>query len=258
MAEERVSAELLESGTLLRLVLDSAPGNILTSGLIEQLERALTAHENERSLRMVVLQGAGGQFSWGASVEEHRRAAAPAMLRAMSRLVRHVARYPVPVAALIEGRCLGGGFELALACQLIFTTPDALMGCPEIKLGVFPPVLAALGPSRLGGALSTRLVLTGESLTAADARACGFSTAVFDGPDPFARFTDWYRKGPARLSAAALRTAAQAVRVGSAPILGARLEELEQLYLDRVLTSHDGNEGIEAFLARRAPVWEDA
>ena len=258
MALERVRSELLESRTLLHLVLDRAPGNILTSGLMERLGHELASHANERSLRMVVLQGAGGQFSWGASVEEHRKISAPGMLRALSRLAREIARYPVPVAALVEGRCLGGGFELALACHLIFTTPDAEMGCPEIKLGVFPPLLAALGPSRLGGALSDRLVLTGESLTAAAALSCGFSTAVFAGPDPFARFTEWYRKGPARMSAAALRTAARAVRVGTAELLGARLEELEQLYLDHVLGSHDGNEGIEAFIARRAPVWVDA
>jgi len=258
VVEERVRAELLESGTLLRLLLDRPPGNILTSGLMEQLGHQLASHENERSLRMVVLQGAGGQFSWGASVEEHRKPSAPGMLRALSRLVRTIARYPVPVAALVEGRCLGGGFELVLACHLIFTTKDAQMGCPEIKLGVFPPVLAALGPSRLGGALSDRLVLTGESLTAADAHACGFSTAVLEGTDPFAQFTEWHRKGPARMSAAALRTATCAVRAGTEPLLGARLDELEQLYLDRVLTSHDGNEGIEAFIARRAPVWENA
>ena len=258
MADDGIRSELLESGTLLRLVLDRPPGNILTGGLMEQLGHELASHQNERPLRMVVLQGAGGHFSWGASVEEHRQSTAPGMLRALSRLVRTVARYPVPVAALVEGRCLGGGFELALACHLIFTTQDAQLGCPEIKLGVFPPVLAALGPWRLGGALSDRLVLTGELLNAADARACGFSVAVLDGRDPFGQFTEWYRKGPARLSAAALRTAARAVRVGTESLLGPRLDELEQLYLDRVVTSHDGNEGIEAFIARRAPIWEDA
>ena len=258
MADGRVRAELLESGTLLHLVLDRPPGNILSGGLMELLGHGLASHANERSLRMVVVQGAGGQFCWGASVEEHRKDLAPGMLRALSRLVRAIAGHPVPVAALVEGRCLGGGFELALACQLVFTTPDAQLGCPEIKLGVFPPVLAALGPWKLGGALSNRLLLTGEPLTAAEAHSHGFSTAILDGRDPFAQFTDWFRKGPARLSAAALRTAASAVRAGTAPLLGPRLDELEQLYLGRVLGSHDGNEGIEAFIARRAPVWVDA
>ncbi|HEY6911670.1 MAG TPA: enoyl-CoA hydratase/isomerase family protein [Myxococcales bacterium] len=257
MAEARVRAELFEGKTLLRLVLDAPPGNILTGALMEELAGALASHAQDPALHMVVLQGAGGNFSFGASVEEHRKAAAPGMLRSFSRLVRAVGAYPVPVAALVEGRCLGGAFELVLACHLAFTTPDAVLGCPEIKLGVFPPVLAALGPWRLGGALSDRLVLTGELLSAEGARACGLSSATFEGPDPFARFCEWYRKGPARLSAASLRIAAQAVRAGTAQLFGARLDELEQLYLERVLPSHDGNEGIEAFIARRPPVWEN-
>jgi len=258
VALERVRAEVLESGTLLRLVLDRPAGNILTSGLMEQLGRELAAHESDKALRMVVLQGAGGHFSYGASVEEHRKPSAPGMLRGLSRLVRAIARYPVPVAALVEGRCLGGGFELVLACHLLFVTADAQLGCPEIKLGVFPPVLAALGPSRLGGALSDRLVLTGETINGAEARACALATGLLDGRDPFAQLLDWYRKGLSRMSAAALRTAVLAVRKGAEPLLGARLDELEALYVQRVLESHDGNEGIEAFIARRAPVWRDA
>ena len=243
MAEVR----LLESGTLLRLVLEK----ILTRAAMEQLAQELAAHDQDRHLRLVVLRGEGGQFSYGASIEEHRRETAPAMLRALSRLVRGIACSPVPVAALVEGKCLGAGFELALASHLVFATPGAQMGCPEIKLGVFPPVLAALGPSRLGGALSDRLLLTGDTITGADARAHGLLTALLDGSDPFAQFLDWYRKGPALLSAAALRTSAVAIR--QAP----RLEQLEALYLDRVLGSRDGNEGIEAFIARRPPGWED-
>ncbi|HZX64646.1 MAG TPA: enoyl-CoA hydratase/isomerase family protein, partial [Myxococcales bacterium] len=160
MALETVHAELLESGTLLHLVLQRPTGNILTSGLMAQLEQKLAEHANDRALRLVVLRGATRQFSYGASVEEHRRETAPAMLRSLARLVREIARYPVPIAALVEGHCLGGGFELALACHLVFASPEAQFGCPEIKLGVFPPVLAALGPWRLGGSLSDRLVLT--------------------------------------------------------------------------------------------------
>jgi len=258
VALETVHAEVLESGTLLRLVLDRPTGNILTSGLMEQLERKLASHANDRALRLVVLSGAAGQFSYGASVEEHRRERAPAMLRSLARLVREIALYPVPIAALVEGRCLGGGFELALACHLVFASPEAQFGCPEIKLGVFPPVLAALGPWRLGGALSDRLVLTGETITAAEARACGFVTALVDHGDAFARLLEWYRNGLARLSAAALRTAVLAIRRDAEPLLGARLDDLVALYETSVLESHDGNEGIEAFLARRAPAWTNA
>jgi cyclohexa-1,5-dienecarbonyl-CoA hydratase len=170
------------------------------------------------------------------------------MLRGLSRLVRRIAHYPAPVAALVEGRCLGGGFELALACHLIFATQTAQLGCPEIKLGVFPPVLAAIGPSKLGGALTDRLVLTGETISGADAKPW---TIPLHSTDPFSEVVAWFQKNVAKNSAAALRIATEALRRDDA------LEKLEKLYVDKVLASHDGNEGIEAFIARRVPIWED-
>ena len=254
MAEAR--AELLESGGLLRIVLDKPKGNILSQAMMAAIAEQLALHASDRALRLVVLQGANGNFSFGASVEEHRREQAPAMLRAFSQLIRNVASYPVQIASLAEGRCLGGGFELVLATHLVFATPDAQFGCPEIKLGVFPPVLAALGPWRLGGALSDRLVLTGETFSGSQAHAFGFAQPV----SGFDDVLSWYRSGPGHLSAAALRIAARATRLGAGAdqLLGERLDAVEKLYLDRVLPCRDGNEGIEAFLARRSPRWEDA
>lgn len=97
-------------------------------------------------------------------------------------------------------------------------------------------------------------MLTGETIGAAEARS--FAT-VLEAGEGFGQLLEWYRKGPARMSAAALRIATRAVRVGTEPLLDARLDALEKLYVDEVLASHDGNEGIEAFIARRAPVWRD-
>ena len=236
-------AELLEDGALLRIAIDK----ILSRAVMEQIESDLAAHENDRHLKLVVIHGASGNFSYGASVEEHRKDVAPAMLRGLSRLVRRIAHFPAPVAAFVEGRCLGGGFELALACHLIFVTGSAQLGCPEIKLGVFPPVLAAIGPSKIGGALSDRLVLTGETISGAEAKPWALPAASFDDVLAFFRMT------LAKASAQALRIATQAIRRDDA-----RLEELEKLYVEQVLESRDGNEGIEAFIARRAPKWEDA
>jgi len=251
-----VRAEVLEGGGLLRLVLDQPKGNILSQAMMAGLAEHLSKHAADKALRLVLIQGANGQFCWGASVEEHRREQAPGMLRAFSRLVRQMISYPSPIACLVEGRCLGGGFELALASQLVFATPDAQMGCPEIKLGVFPPVLAALGPWRLGGGLSDRLLLTGETISGSQAHVIGFSQLVAGFDDVLA----WYRAGPAKLSAFSLRIAAQAARLGAGAErqAGDALESLEKLYLEKVLPSRDGSEGIEAFLSRRPPRWEDA
>ena len=253
-----VHVELLEDGTLLRLTLDKPKGNVLDTAMMRELQAALAAHREEGALRLVVLRGAGGHFSFGASVEEHRREQAPAMLSTFHRFVRELAAYPVPVAALVEGRCLGGAFEVALCCHLVFATPGAVFACPEIKLAVFPPVLAAIGHLRLGGALAERLLLTGEDLDAATAQRAGVVAAVLEG-DVDEAMVGWYRRTLRPLSAFALRQATRASRTGSGLLaaLDAPLQAIEQQYVDQVLPSADGNEGIEAFLQRRPPQWKD-
>ncbi len=255
-----VHADLLESGAVLRLVMDRPKGNVLTMDQMRRLGAAFDIHRDDRHLKLVVLRGAGGTFSFGASVEEHRKAQAPAMLAAFHALARQIATYPVPVAALVEGRCLGGAFELALCCHFVFATRAAVFACPEIKLGVFPPVLAALGPSRLGGAVAERLLLTGEDAGAEALAGTGFITRLLDGGDPEAEVLAWYRDKLGGLSAFALRQASQAARTGAGvdALLAERLLNVERRYVELVVESHDGNEGIEAFLGRRSPVWTDA
>ncbi len=253
-----VQAQLREDDTLLELILSGPKGNILTRAMMEELAAHLSAHAADVHLRSVLIRSAGKNFSFGASVEEHRRDAAPAMLRTFHTLIRQVASYPVPVAALVAGRCLGGAFELTLACHLVHCTPSAVFACPEIKLGVFPPVLAVLGRERLGASLCERLLLTGGELDALLAQGCGWATLV-DEAEPEAGLLSWYRTHLKPHSAYSLRQAVRAARQvsGALACLAEPLDAAERLYLEALLPSHDGNEGIEAFLAKRAPQWSD-
>lgn len=259
-----VRADLLEEGRVLRLVLDQPKGNILDAAMIGQLEAALSEHEERRELRLVVLRGAGGQFSYGASVPEHRKELAPKLLGTFHRLARQVVAYPVPVASLVEGSCLGGALELVLCGHFVFATPTARFGCPEIRLGVFPPVLAALGSYRLPAVARERLLLTGETVDTETAHRLGIVTENFEAgdgadSDPENALLAWYRKNLAPLSAFALREGVRALRgsSGFTEDFSRRLATTERQYLDHLLPSHDGNEGIEAFLAKRKPEWED-
>ena len=106
------------------------------------------------------------------------------MLAGFHAMIRQIASYPAPIAALVEGSCLGGAFELILACHLVFAAPSAILGCPEVKLGVFPPVLAAIGAQRLGGPLMEKLILTGMTIDAAAAERAGLASAIFAGGNP--------------------------------------------------------------------------
>ena len=261
-----ITAGLLEDGTVLSIVLNQPKANVLSMAMMADLRAVLAAYHEDAKLKLVVVRGAGKDFSFGASVAEHVRENAAEMLTQFHGLVREVASYPVPIAALVLGRCLGGAFELVLACHLVFAAPSAVFACPEIKLGVVPPVLAVLGHHRLGGPLTERMVMTGSELGAADALARGLLVELLpvesDGQDALALpfVIAWYRRTLAPLSAFSLREATYAARHGSG-ILASLAEPLilaERRYVERLLASHDGNEGIEAFLAKRKPVWEDA
>jgi cyclohexa-1,5-dienecarbonyl-CoA hydratase len=254
---EPVRVDLLEDGALLRVLLDRPKGNVLTTGMAEAVRAALLAHQGAPRLKMVCLRGAGGHFSYGASIEEHREPAMAALLGSSHDLARAVASYPVPVAALVEGRCLGGAFELVLCCHLVFATKDARFAWPEIKLGVFPPLAAAVAPLRLG-ALADRLILTGEEVDAQVLRGAGFVAAVLDDGDPERALVEWHRARLGPLSVFAIRQATQALRWGSKLLeaLERPLARTEAQYLERVLPSHDGREGIGAFLEHREPRWE--
>jgi len=252
-------AELMESGRLLRLSLNAPKGNILSQAMMGEISSTLSNHREDPALRLVLLTAEGNHFSFGASVEEHRREQAPVMLAAFHALVRSVAAYPVPIAAVVQGQCLGGAFELVLACHLVFATPNASFACPEVKLGVFPPVLAAIGPMRLGHAVSERMLLTGDSLDAETARLLGFVARLLTADSPQSDVVRWFQEVMAPLSAFAIRQTTKVSRRSSGILqaLGASLSLAERQYLEEVLTSRDGNEGIAAFLERRKPLWRD-
>jgi cyclohexa-1,5-dienecarbonyl-CoA hydratase len=255
-----VEATLLEDETLLRLVLNQPKGNVLTLEMMNALSEALETHDTNPHLRMVFIRGAGKHFSFGASVEEHKKDQAPSMLSGFHAMIRKVAAYPVPIAALVEGSCLGGAFELILACHFVFAAPSANFGCPEIKLGVFPPVLAAIGAQRLGGPLAERLIVTGASIDAAAAEKAGLASAILSGENPEEALIQWYQKNLRPLSGFSIRQANRVARIGSGLLdaLQGPLDQIEKQYVEEVLASHDGNEGIESFIERRKPVWKDS
>jgi cyclohexa-1,5-dienecarbonyl-CoA hydratase len=256
-----IHVALVEDGGVLDIHLDGDKGNILSMAMMGELERALDAHRDHASLRMVMLRGSGKRFSYGASVEEHTKARVGDMLPAFHAFIRKVALFPVPIAALVEGHCLGGAFELVLACHLVFATPRARFACPEIKLGVFPPVLAVLGSERLSGGTCERLLYTGGELGAEQAERIGWLAALLSAEgDAREQLLDYYRERLAPLSGFALRQATFAMRRsgGIEALLGEPLERAERHYLDAVVGSHDGNEGIAAFLERREPKWSHA
>ena len=257
MAESPVRVGLERDGALLRLTLDRPKANICDAEMIGALQAALDAHDAhpaQPALRGVLLDAAGPHFSFGASVEEHLAERCAAMLAALHALVLRIAGWRVPVLVAVRGQCLGGGLEIALAGGPIFAAPDAQFGQPEVKLGVFAPAASCLLPWRVSAIAAEELLCSGRSIDAPRALAIGLVHALAD--DPAAAALAYFDEHLAPRSAAALAHELQGVRAPRLAALRADLARVEPLYLPSLMQTRDANEGLAAFLARRAANWE--
>jgi cyclohexa-1,5-dienecarbonyl-CoA hydratase len=241
-------------GALLRLTLARPKANLVDAAMIAALSEAFASHRDRAGLRGVLLDAEGPHFSFGASVEEHLPAACAQMLRSLHTLIVAMLDYPAPILSVVRGQCLGGGLELVLAGGAIFASRDAQFGQPEMKLGVFAPAASVLLPWRVNQPAAEDLLLSGRSIGADEARAIGLVQSVDEDPEHAA--LGYFDAHLAGKSAASLALALQAARGARALQARERLAEVERLYLDRLMSTHDANEGLAAFLAKRKPNWE--
>lgn len=251
---DTVDVRLEEEGAVLRVRLDAPPGNILDAKMMISLRRVVEAARPVKQLRLIVLEGAGENFSFGASVEEHLPEHVGGMLENFHSLFRALIDTDIPLAALVRGQCLGGGLEMAAFCDRVIVEAGAQLGQPEIKLGVFAPIGSLLLPWRCG-ARGAGLALTGRSISAEKAVAIGLADECVDAGAGEAAVQRWWAEELRPLSAASLRHARQAVRWNLNRLLRDGIPEMEILYLDELMKTGDAVEGIRAFLDKRDPNW---
>ena len=236
-----------------RISLDRPPLNVLDIDMLRQLNDALRQCDRT-SVRVLLLASALPRaFSAGVDVADH----APGRLDAMLTEVRENARLmlnlgPITLAA-IHGSTLGGGAEIALLCDLVVAAEDTIFGFPEIKLAAFPPVAAACLPERGLGPRTMRLLL-GESIDASSAHDLGLVSQVVPG-NRMVDATDRLVRELAAFSGLAVRALTAATRRQRAAAILQRLDAAIAIYRTTIAPSHDAEEGIRAFLEKRAPVW---
>ena len=161
---------------ILWLILDRPPLNILTIEMLDQLTTAMRDAIKETP-RLVVITGAGERaFCAGVDIHDHLDGREVEMLRAVHdncAAFEELRAHNIPSAALVKGYALGGGCELAALCDTVIAHEDASFGLPEVNLGVVPPVAAVYFPALIGYNTTLRLMLTGETIKAAEALRLG-------------------------------------------------------------------------------------
>jgi len=253
-AESPLKSWTEHEGGLLRLRLARPKANLVDAAMIAALHAALIEARGRPGLRGVLLDAEGPHFSFGASVDEHLPDRCAAMLAALHALILAMLEFPAPILVAVRGQCLGGGLEVALAGGLIFAAPDAQIGQPEMKLGVFAPAASCLLPRRVNQPAAEDLLFSGRSISGEEARGIGLVQTVAS--DPEAAALAYFEQHLANKSAAALACALAAARGDYIADVRRRLALFEELYLERLMRTHDANEGLAAFLAKRPPEWE--
>ncbi len=246
--------DVTHDGAVHTITLDKAPGNVIDIALCEQLRPAIADAAASAGGKVLILAGAGKHFSFGASVEEHLRETAPAMLAALGGVIRDLIGFPFPTIAGVQGSCLGGGLELVLACGIVIAEESATLASPEIQLGVLPPAATAL----LAGRAAEDVLLTGRSFSAVEAQRIGIVNVIAPPGELNETMAGFVEKHFVERSALSLRLATKAVREPGRAELERRLQDAERIYLEELLPAHDGVEGIEAFLEKRPPEWKNA
>ena len=237
-----------------RLVLSHPPVNVIDIAMMEELAQALGEIEARSDLSVVVLSGAGKAFSAGVDVAAHTPDKVEGMLVKFHAVIRAlVASRKVTVAA-VHGRCLGGGAEIAMVCDVVCTTASAEWGFPEIKLGCYPPVACTALAALVGQKRAAELILTGRTISGIEAAEMGLANcAVAD--EELTGAVDRLLEELVRLSPAALAITKKAVYAWDAMHFDKGLARAEKIYLEELMKTEDAHEGIRAFMEKRGPKW---
>ncbi len=232
--------------------------NALDRTALDLLRAGLDRAEAD-AVRMVVLTGAGEQaFCAGADLGDPAGFAGgpdPEGPRAFAALLKRLCSFPLPLVARVNGHCLGGGVGLALACDLAYARDDIEVGTPEVRVGLFPMMIAPLVLRKASRAKAVEMILTGGRVPAREAEAMGLVTRAVPPAELDAVVTRAV-EGLVAAAPLALRLGREALR----DIEGMPLDEAVDLLCDRLvalLATEDAKEGMRAFLERRAPVWRE-
>ncbi len=204
----------------------------------------------------MVFDSKGETFSTGIAAEAYQPDQVVEMLNAFNHVIEHLNQLSVPSLALVRGPALGGGFELALFCDIVLADETAVFGVPEIGMGLFAPTAAIILPQIAGRNRALELMLTGETISAQEAARIGLVNHVYSSAE-FDNAAQEMIQKISRNSAASLRFNHRAVDEVRLLPFDRALRHLEDLFLNQLMLSEDAREGIAAYLNKRIPVWKN-
>ena len=231
------------------------PLNVFDFQQMDELAEALESLRQRPEISAVIIGGSERACSAGVDVAVHTPELVPTMFQKFHGLILALVKFPKITIAEVRGACLGGGAELAMTCDMCFTTPDAKWGFPEITLGCYPPIACTALSALVGQKRAADLVFTGRIFSGTEAAAWGLANEAVPESglqQSIQRTLDHLFK----LSPAALALAKKAFYAWDSIHLDKGLARAEKIYIEELMQTEDAKEGIQAWLEKRKPEWK--
>src|SRR4030042_5148316 len=178
MTKKNINLE--KSSGVARITLARPKHNVFDITMMEELNLEFEILLADDSLKCVTIFGEGPSWCAGLEVADHKPESVHQMIETFNRIFLLMNLIEVPLIAAVHGFCLGGGMEVAIACDTIAATKSAAFGQPEIKIGFFPPYAAIRLPQLVGPAKAVEICTTGKRYTAEAFRSMGLVTSIAD------------------------------------------------------------------------------
>ena len=239
-----------------RITFNIPPYNILNIEMMKEINQALTDFQ-KKSLKVLILDANGKAFSAGVDISDHTKEKVNEMIHIFHDIFKNLSKIKAPTVALVNGVALGGGCEVATFCDIVIASEKSKFGQPEIKVGVFPPIAAAIFPKLIWSKKALELLITGDIIRANEAKDLGLVNHIL----PVENFEEEAKKlvseKLASNSAIVLQLTKRAFMEGVTQNYSESIKKIEDIYLNELMKTDDANEGLKAFLEKRQPIWKN-
>jgi len=238
-----------------KITINRPPLNILNIETMEEMNRALAELRDDDAVKVVVVTAAGNKaFSAGVEVADHLGDKLSKMVEVFDGLFISLVEVDKPTIAVVNGVALGGGCEVVLGCDMAIASEKAILGQPEIKLGVYPPPASVLLPKLIGRRKAFEIILSGDSIDAREAERIGVINKVV--PDEeLEKAADEFIKRFTSNSGLALTQARRAL-YRNFDLEFRKAMEVTGTDATLVMGGENSVEGLTAFLEKRKAVWK--
>jgi cyclohexa-1,5-dienecarbonyl-CoA hydratase len=245
-----------KSNGVARVTFNRPKHNVLNIGMMKELNGELETLLDDDDLKCLVILGDGPSWCAGVEVGDHKPELVDEMIATLNRLLELIEKFDVPTIAAVHGACLGGGMEVAIACDIIIATQSAVFGQPEIKLGFFPPYAAIRLPLLVGPAKAIEICTTGKRYSATEAFTMGFVSHVVEN-DGVAEKVEGMITEFSYCSPLIIRLNKRAVKKHLGLSTAKAVSSVSDLFLNTLMKTEDTLEGIRSFEEKRKAVWKN-